>query len=84
MGNDFNLKIILLEAGFKSQDDFARTIGKSNQTVSKWFINNSVNATSIDDLVLLLNKANKNTNGKYQDIIDTFIVVGWIKKEKMS
>jgi len=60
-----NLKVLLLEAGFKSQQEYADEIGVARQSVNTWVSKNKIPTQRLGDIVELMEMANENT-GKYE------------------
>jgi len=62
---ELNLKVLLLEAGFKSQQEYADEIGVSRQSVNEWIKRGKIPTNRLGSIVELIELAHHET-GKYQ------------------
>ena len=62
---ELNLKVLLLEAGFNSQQEYADAIGVARQSVNTWVSRNKIPPQRLGDIVELVEMAHHET-GKYR------------------
>jgi len=72
-----NLRVLIVEAGFKSQAEFAREIGVTKQTVNKWIKENKIPTNRFGDIVDLVYIAHKETGRYTKEIEELNNLKGW-------